>query len=243
MKKCSKCQLEKSEKCFGKHKLTKSGLYPSCKDCRQRYRKENKEFLKKKNHEYYERAKNSEKFISRTKEYYKNNKDVILNRSVKRYIENKDHCLMVAAKRLRIRRNSDPIFKLKTNMRRMILRIIKGKSQRSIYYLGVSSIEEFINLMNFKTDNPKWLEDRYHLDHIWQIHWFSDFLLKDKEKACLLINHYSNLRPLSPKENLKRNKKNFEPLLFEDFLKYKEFLNSDILNEIQNYKGWNMSLV
>jgi hypothetical protein len=240
MKKCSKCQLEKSEECFGKHKLTKLGLYPSCKDCRQQYRKENEEFLKKKNHEYYERVKNSEKFISRTKEYYKNNKDIILDRSIKRYIKNKDHCLIIAAERARIRRNSDPIFKLKTNMRRMILRVIKGKSQRSIYYLGVCSIEEFFSFMNMKTNNPQWLQDGYHLDHIWQVHWFSDFLLKDKEKACLLINHHSNLRPLSPEENLKRNKKDFKPLLFKDFLKYKEFLNSDILNEIQNYKGWNM---
>lgn len=238
MKRCSKCQEEKSKNCFGKSRLTKSGLYSSCNDCRKKYREENKSFLKGKDAEYYNRVKNSEKFIAKERKYYQDNKEIIKNRSSERYSKNKKHCLELAKRRAKIRRATDPIFKLQLNIRRMILRVIERKTQRSFSYLGVSSIEEFISLMDGKTDNQNWKQDGYHLDHIWQIHWFSDFLLKDKESATLLINHHSNLRPLPQKENLKRSKKDFEPLLFEDFLKYKDFLNPEILEEILSYKGW-----
>ena len=57
MKKCSKCGIDKKEENFDQCKNVKSGLYPSCKECRKKYRINNREFLKEKNKNYYNKIK------------------------------------------------------------------------------------------------------------------------------------------------------------------------------------------
>ena len=45
IKKCSKCQVEKSIDAFNKDKKTKDGLQITCRDCRKEYYKNNKKEL------------------------------------------------------------------------------------------------------------------------------------------------------------------------------------------------------
>jgi len=60
MKKCSKCKQEKEISKFYKSKRYKDGLYPSCKDCE----------------------------ISKSLDYYNNNKEKQLERKKERYYDN-----------------------------------------------------------------------------------------------------------------------------------------------------------
>jgi hypothetical protein len=121
---------------------------------------------------------------------------------------------------------------------RLFARKLFARDKKSIYYLGVKSAEEFIELMNQKTSNKNWIQDDYHIDHIWPVHWFSEALKENAEKTCLMINHHSNLRPIRAEENLIRSKQDFDILKYEDFAKYKNYLNISILEEIKLYKNW-----
>lgn len=238
MKKCSKCGIDKKEEDFDQCKNVKSGLYPSCKECRKKYRINNREFLKEKNKNYYNKIKKDDDFLNKRKAYYKKNKNKIIRTSKINYEKKRDLYNQKRNIRIKYRIKKEPEFKLIKNIRRMINRIIENKNQKSIHYLGVNSPKEFIDLMNQKTINKNWIKDKYHIDHIWQVHWFSESLKQNPEKICSIINHHSNLRPIPALENLARDKKDFDILQYDDFIKYKNYLNSDIVKEIKLYKNW-----
>jgi hypothetical protein len=238
MKKCSKCSIKKNENEFDQCKNVKSGIYPSCKECRKKYRIENKKFLKQKNKDYYDKIKENDDFLNKRKIYYQKNKNTIIEQSKINYNKNRNLYNKKRNLRIKFRLKNEPELKLIKNIRRMINRVITTKNQKSIYYLGVKSAEEFIELMNQKTSNKNWIQDDYHIDHIWQVHWFSEALKENAEKTCLMINHHSNLRPIRAEENLIRSKQDFDILKYEDFAKYKNYLNISILEEIKLYKNW-----
>lgn len=238
MKQCSKCGVQKNEKEFDQCKNVKSGLYPSCKECRKKYRIQNIEFLKKRNKNYYDGVKQNDDFLNKRKMYYEKNKDAIIERSKINYNKNRNLYNKKRNVRIKFRLENEPEFKLIKTIRRMINRVIATKNQKAIYYLGVKYAEEFIDLMNQKTLNKNWIKEGYHIDHIWQVHWFSEALKENAEKICLIINHHSNLRPIQAKENLTRSRQDFDILKYEDFAKYKNYLNISTLEEIKLYKNW-----
>jgi hypothetical protein len=238
MKKCSKCGIEKNKNEFGQCKNVKSGLYPSCKECRKKYRIENQELLKQKNKDYYNGVKENDDFLNKRKIYYQKNKNKIIKQSKINYNKNRNLYNKKRNLRIKFRLENEPEFKLIKNIRRMINRVITTKNQKSIYYLGVESAEEFIDLMNEKTSNKDWIKNGYHIDHIWQVHWFSEALKENTEETCLILNHHSNLRPIPAEENFIRSKQDFDILKYEDFEKYKNYLNINILQEIKLYKNW-----
>ena len=110
---CPKCKIWKPMEEFGNDKHTKDGKCSNCKECRKRYRENNKEKIseyhkeyKKKNKEkikeYNEKNKehqkqyrreyyleNKEKAIAKAKEYYEENKEKILDDKKKYREENK----------------------------------------------------------------------------------------------------------------------------------------------------------
>jgi len=118
----------------------------------------------------------------------------------------------------------------------MVLRIKNGKAGRkTMSILGVKNQNEFLSLMNLKSSNKDWIKDGWELDHIWQVQWFSELSKVFPEEICSLLNHHSNLRPISKIENYKRNTLDFSPLKERDFAKYKKYLNKDILQKISDY--------
>lgn len=132
------------------------------------------------------------------------------------------------------KRSTNPIWKLKENLRSSLSRIKTGeKNKKTLTYIGVDSIEQFIFLMSEKTNNKNWLQDDYHIDHIWQLQWFDDYMKKNPEFILSLVNHHSNLRPLEAKYNISRDKYDFSPLKKEDFEKFKPFLDIEISEKIQ----------
>jgi hypothetical protein len=69
---CKKCGEEKSLEEFSRYKNSKDGFTDSCKECRNKYKKENKEKLRIKAAEY--RIKNKEKLKIDRKIYYRKKK-------------------------------------------------------------------------------------------------------------------------------------------------------------------------
>jgi len=232
VKDCSKCKIEKDESEFGKCKNVKSGLYPSCKECRKKYRIDNSSFIKEKNHLYYSEVKHTDEYKSKSRDYYLKNRDSKINYAKEYFKANKEVVIKRQNLWVKNKMEIDPSFKLTQRIRRIIRRTLERKTSRSIEYIGVSNYEEFIYLITSKCENLNWLEDKYHLDHIWQVHWFEESLKKDPEKVSRIIHNHKNLRAIPPSENFNRSKYDFSILKEEDFQIYSEYLNVDIYNQI-----------
>lgn len=86
MKTCTKCGIEKSVDCFVKNGNGK--LYPSCRECKAQYRKENKQKVDEYNRYY--RTTYPDKVALIKKEYRKNNKEKVQAYSRKYNVDNKD---------------------------------------------------------------------------------------------------------------------------------------------------------
>jgi hypothetical protein len=129
---------------------------------------------------------------------------------------------------------------VKSRLRGIVKRIVRGKIN-TFSLVGVESVHDFISKMNAKTDNKNWINENYHIDHIWQLHWFSDFLVFNfSNKLSLLevakiINHHSNLRPLTRQENRLRKLDDFTPLKKDDFYLFQPYLNKNISKRIMDY--------
>ena len=148
-------------------------------------------------------------------------------------------------KRNLLKRNAyrtNPLIKFRLRLSEATRRLCNNKAGKdTLNIMGVNSVEHFISLMSVKTDNPNWFRDGYHLDHIWQFNWFSEFLLKNVENdhnlslALPVIHGHKNLRPLSSTENCQRPKNDFLPLNLDDLPLYEPYLNSDIKQKIHCY--------
>jgi hypothetical protein len=133
------------------------------------------------------------------------------------------------------RRKSDPTYRAYCKILSCVRRFsIKGKNGRSLQYIGVSSAEEFISILSEKSNNPNWMQDGYHIDHIWQINWF-DITDDNWSELCWIVNRHQNLRAVPSYENLTRGHYDFSPLCREDFEFYGPYLKKSIYDQIALY--------
>jgi hypothetical protein len=112
-------------------------------------------------------------------------------------------------RRYKIRYKEDPNFKIAKNLRNRMNKIFKGisKSTNTLELMGVSSVKEIKNHIE-KQFKPGMAWTNYcfkvwHIDHILPL--FSFDLTKPECQRSAF--HYTNLRPLWSKENLKKGKK------------------------------------
>jgi hypothetical protein len=191
MKKCSKCKIEKDLTEFSKDRTRKDGLRCQCKSCvkeyYKEYNKENKEYEKE-----------------RWKKYYKENKE-----KIKKYREaNKEKINKYHKKYIRKRKQTEPLFRMKHNLKSRTYKAFKNKgyskTSKTQEMLGVDwevvkqHIEEqFTEGMNW--DN----QGEWHIDHI--IPLASANNKADLKKLC----HYSNLQPLWAEDNISKSDKIF----------------------------------
>ena len=102
------------------------------------------------------------------------------------------------------KRKTDPVFRIKKNIRDRIRKYMNGKSlsQRTFDIIGLSRTEFIQYIESQFTEGMSW--DNYgewHIDHIIPLNY-----AKTEDKV-LELNYYKNLRPLWAEENLKRNRK------------------------------------
>lgn len=201
MKQCVKCESNNAKKWY-------SG--PKCEKC---YRKE-----------WYENNKNTKKQKERKSNYYKENKDIITERSAKwaennreRHLEAKKQWYHTNKHKLpdrtekykkyyNDRYNNDIQFKLKINLRNRLNNAIKNqqKTGSAVSDLGctVSELKKHLE-SQFKPgmswDN--WCKDGWHIDHIKPL---DSFNLENREELLEACN-YKNLQPLWAEDNFKKS--------------------------------------
>lgn len=199
MKRCTKCDQEKSFDSFQKDKYKKDGLYPRCKDCvtsrpKQKWvgysnLSEERKSKKKVNDAKY-RLIHAEKEKERHQIYYQSNK--------RKYYD--------AVKK---RKESNPLLKMSYNIRSRIynamLRIRVGKKSRTNELIGCSFEECKTHIENKFLDGMSW--DNYGL-YTWHIDHIIPLSSAKNEEELLRLFHYTNLQPLWAKDNLIKYNKN-----------------------------------
>tara|TARA_R100001244_G_scaffold23249_1_gene24014 strand:+ start:182 stop:793 length:612 start_codon:yes stop_codon:yes gene_type:complete len=188
MKKCTKCKVDKEITCFGKRADNNDGLMYHCKECRKEskkeYRKKNKDKIKEYHKEHYKANKDKRK--ERQKEYRKENKDKI-NKSSKEYQKN--------------RRLSDPLYKMKSNLRTRTSQAFKNKgyskNTKTQEMLGVDWEIAKKHLERQFTKGMNWSnQGDWHIDHIIPLS------SANTEERLKKLCHYTNLQPLWAVDNL-----------------------------------------
>ncbi len=193
---CSRCKLDKDISEFNKNPDRKCGIKPECKDCRKlvvdEYRRKNREKLNEKNRLYRLKVKDPN-YVSVPK--------VLLTEE-----EKKKRRSEYVVKYISERSKSDPLFKLKLNIRKSIssnvilylknnnLDTVKKGSTESI--LGISYNEFKTYIEEQFIDGMSW--DNYgewQFDHKTPISW------ANTEDEVYKLNHYTNFQPLWSIEN------------------------------------------
>lgn len=216
MKSCSCCKIEKPLTDFHKQVRTLDGYRSACKSCRSIKSKEYREkqllidpnFKKEYLKEYYE--KNKDKQREKQREYTATHKE-----ERKKYLlENRDALKISASKTnkkyyqetLKDRLKTDPIFKLKSIIRRRILHVLEKKNfkknERFKDYIGCTVEELVIHLESRFVDGMTWENHgQWHIDHIIPLD------SAQSEEDIYKLNHYTNLQPLWAIDNLKKGSK------------------------------------
>lgn len=232
---CKDCQKEIREKYKGKYDHNE--YYEKYKDKRKEYYQENKERIK----EYYET--NKEKITEKRKEYWEENKEKIKEKykgkykypykprnyteeqKLKKKLYDKEY-RQIHKDRYRInhriyknlKKETDPVFKLKELCRKIIGNSIRRnsytKKSRTHEILGCS-YEDFKNHIESRFE--PWMNwDNYGLcnndfNYGWDIDHIVPLASAKTEEELLKLNHYTNLRPLCShiNRNIKRDRLNF----------------------------------
>lgn len=227
---CSKCKKEKSINDFNNRKNSSGKIIKNsvCREClkikAQKYREKNKEKLLEYDKKRY--SDNKEERNKKTRDWYKNNKDIVKKWNEKNekklkayrkqyYINNREKILKQNRKNSDKRKLIDPLYKLKYN-----IRIIIGKAIRKRGYTKRSqtqnilgcTFEEFKIYLESKFE--PWMNWNNHgkyngkFNYGWDIDHIIPLSSAKTEDELLKLNHYTNIQPLCSKINrdVKREK-------------------------------------
>lgn len=147
--------------------------------------------------------KNKERNYDRTKKWCEDNKEHVREYK-KQYIDdNRDKI----RKRVRKRKEADPAFKLKENIRRRMWGALKRneKHANTEMLLGCSIQEFKVYLESKFTEGMSWYNygSMWHVDHIKPLSLF-DLYSNEQQKIAF---HYTNCQPLLAQDNLKKSNK------------------------------------
>lgn len=203
IKECSKCGEEKHVSEFSKSKRSRCGFQRNCKDCDRNYYQENKRRI------YDYREERREKNREYAKKYRQENKERVKEYQKHWYEENKERVKERTRKYKKKQWQSDPIFRLKNNLRRRTARAFRdegfSKNSKTKEMLGVEWEIVKKHIERQFTKGMNW--DNYgewHIDHIIPLS-----SAKTEEEVVKLC-HYSNLQPLWAEDNFSKSD-NIEP--------------------------------
>jgi hypothetical protein len=188
MKKCRKCNLDKSLDDFNKRLDQKDGLDYYCRKCvseiNRTNRDKNKEVLREKKKAHYE--KNKEHYSNYKREWKKNNREKINEKNRAYFKENPIQQFLNA---------------FRGRIRKVLSKTADGR-QRSSEHLGCNTNVLRNHIESQFRDGMSW--DNYgewHIDHIIPLYCAED------ENEIFTLCHYSNLQPLWWYHNLKKSSK------------------------------------
>ena len=153
---------------------------------------------------YYEN--NQEKVKEYQKKHYELNKEKYIKKAREWEINNREKKNKMTNERNKIRKKEDILFRLKTKLKTDIYislkRRKKSKKLEDIIGLSLDEYKKYIeNQFEDWMTWENWGLYTWHIDHIIPLS-----SVKTEEEVYLLW-HYSNLRPLSASENLKKSNK------------------------------------
>lgn len=179
MKTCCKCKINKDESAFSKNKSKRDGLQDECKSCMVAYLSEYRQAHKEKKREG-------------DKRYHQANKDKIkiLQKAYRQANKEKINAYR------RVRKQTDPLFKLTDQVRSLICNQLKlkgfTKRSKTANLLGCSYEAFMTHLGNKPCENPV-------LDHLCPISQARN------EEELLRLQHYTNFQWLTPEENSRKS--------------------------------------
>jgi len=205
MKICSICNQTLSLFSFGKDQHKKDGLTVSCKPClklvRNGYRKPPRAVIT-------EKICKSCLTLKPISGYYKHNNTCKSCISINRANTSVTKPPRVYSANLRsvykrVKRQTDPLFKLRSNVGTAIANALcsKGFTKRksTVEIIGCTIAELKAHIEAQFQPGMTWdNREQWHIDHIVPKH------LATTEEQVLLLNHYSNLRPLWSLDNLQK---------------------------------------
>lgn len=189
---CTKCKVEKTVEDFYKNISYFDGYSTWCKKC---YRQKRKEY----------REKNKEKIEKYRKENYIPKPRILVSKEDKvlKKKERRKRYRKVRAKRQKERLNTEPLFKLKRNLRNRIWGMMKGsKSESTEELLGCTFEEVKQHIENQFIEGMSWENyGQWHVDHKIPLSSATN------EKELKELFKYKNLQPLWAIDNcIKSNK-------------------------------------
>lgn len=214
---CKDCEKKYREE-HREHKNEVNRLYyENNKDKKKEYYLKHFDDIKKKNQD--RRAANPKKYQLMSRKYYDNNKDEILKRG-KIYRENNSELIQkrrqkyyqsnkaIIHEKQRIRRNEDPVYKLKGQVRRCLNDSFKKKGFRKSKHteeiLGLPLLEFYTYLLKTYKENygKDWDgKEIVHVDHIIPL------ATAKTEEEVLKLCHYTNLQLLNAEDNMDKKDK------------------------------------
>lgn len=194
---CTKCGEDKPLSEFRDRKDSKDGKRNNCRICQSNYNKvyneANADYRTSQRKAFY--SENQKRLLDIRKEYYASNKELIIQR--KRSYE-------------RFKRETDPIYRFKSNIRTMIGKSLtkKGYTKKSQSFLIIGCLQdEFIQ--HIESLWEPWMNwDNYglyngELNYGWDIDHIIPLITASTEEEIIKLNHYTNLQPLCGKVNRK----------------------------------------
>ena len=204
MKECTKCKVVKPLEQFHKKSKSKDGYAWQCKSCAIEYgRMKDKDPKVKIKRQEYNKIKNQSPEKKFGNSVWRDKKGTEYNK--KYWLNNKTLLLQNYSNR----RKTDPIFKLKGDIRCLINKSFKRnsegnyvKSNKTEEMLGCI-LEEFIQHLQTKFIEGMTLENHgeWEMDHIIPLS------IAKNEEEIKKLNHYSNFQPLWKKDNRKKSNK------------------------------------
>lgn len=199
-KQCKKCNVNKD---FSEFKTENSALCLSCQEVGRR-----------KSKKYY--TNNKEKVKTKQTKYKNNNPEKLKKTRQKYYDNNKKEMIKKASERIKKRKQNDPIFKFKYNVRKSITTSLHerkfSKKNNSETILGCT-FEEFKAYIESKFEY--WMSwDNYgkyngELNYGWDLDHIIPLSSAKTEEDVIRLNHFKNLQPLCSKVNRDIKKCNF----------------------------------
>lgn len=180
---------------------------------KKQYREENKEKIREQKKLARERDK--EKLKEKSRLYYEQNKERIKQKNRLYAQQNKDKLRETNRKYRSEKKSTDPFYKFKINIRKLILESVKrngySKKTKTHQILGCS-FEEFRD--HIEKQFETWMNWDNHGKYNGQLNfgWDFDHIIPhssgETEEEIIKLNHYTNFQPLCSKFNrdIKRNK-------------------------------------
>lgn len=187
---CNQCKKEKTILEYSRDKYTKDGFTSSCKECRNTKSK----IWRQKNY-----LENKEEVLIKNSEWRKSNWDKVYNQR-----KESGYCKRSRKKWYHKKGKFNINWVISERIRHRIRNVLNGKvkSKSTLELLGCS-IDDLKNHLQSKFyANMSW--DNYgsywHIDHIRPC---ASFNLENEEEQKICF-HYSNLQPLTAKDNLSK---------------------------------------